>query len=619
MQTKHLYQFGPFCLDPVRRRLLRDGEVVKLTPKAFETLLVLVQQRGKTIEKDELLKTVWAGTIVEENNLNQSITLLRKTLGDSRQESQYIATIPGVGYRFVADVKEVQEQEPAGVEPAPIKTDRRPMFRYALLVLVPLVLAVVGYAVLTRKKTPPPGPAVSSIMVLPLDNLSGDPNEEYFADGVTDALIGDLAKLSGLQVISRTSSMHYKGTKKSLPEIAREIKVDAIVEGTVQRSGDRVVIRAQLIHAATDRHLWVQVYERPMRDVLDVQSEIAQTIARQIQIQMTPADQARLTTRHPVSPKAFDDYLQGRFLYWNRRTEENLHKAIAHFQNAIKEDPNYALAHVGLADCYNALGVVQIGALPPTEARRLAEETAKKALALDPTLAEAHTALGYANHYNWNWTAAETDFKRAIELNPSYANAHNFYASFLMSRGRIEESIASSTRARELDPFSLSISAQRGFLLENARRYDEAIEQLRNVIAMDPNHYQAHWFLGHTYALNKQFEQAIAASQKAVDVSQRAPGALGMLGMVYALAGQKDEANKILNELLELNKRRYVTPAALANLYIGLDNKDQAFFWLEKAFQERSNYLAYLKVFPILDPLRSDPRFADLVRRVGLP
>ncbi len=630
MQTRHLYQFGPFCLDPVKRRLLRDGEVVKLTPKAFETLLVLVQQRGKTIEKDELLKTVWAGTIVEENNLNQSITALRKSLGDSRLESQYIATIPGVGYRFVADVKEVQEEEPAGVEPggvelqpsaepAPIKTDRRPMFRYALLLLVPLVLAVVGYAVLTRKKSPPPGPAVSSIMVLPLDNLSGDPNEEYFADGVTDALIGDLAKLSGLQVISRTSSMHYKGTKKSLPEIAREIKVDAIVEGTVQRSGDRVVIRAQLIHAATDRHLWVQVYERPMRDVLDVQSEIAQTIARQIQIQMTPADQARLTTRHPVTPKAFDDYLQGRFLYWNRRTEENLYKAIAHFQDAIQEDPNYALAHVGLADCYNALGVVQIGALPPREARLRAEVTAKKALALDPTLAEAHTALGYANHYNWNWTAAETDFKRAIELNPSYANAHNFYASFLMSRGRIEESIASSTRARELDPFSLSISAQRGFLLENARRYDEAIEQLRSVIAMDPNHYQAHWFLGHTYALNKQFEQAIAASQKAVDVSQRAPGALGMLGMVYALAGQKDEANKILNELLELNKRRYVTPAALANLYIGLDNKDQAFFWLEKAFQERSNYLAYLKVFPILDPLRSDPRFADLVRRVGLP
>jgi len=597
---------------------MRDGEVVKLTPKAFDTLLVLVEQRGKTIEKDELLKTVWAGTIVEENNLNQSITALRKSLGDSRQESQFIATIPGVGYRFVADVQVVNEPAPA--EPEPIKTDRRPLFRYALMLLIPIVLAAVGYAVLSRKKSPPaPSPSVSSIMVLPLDNLSGDGGQEYFADGVTDALIGDLAKVPGLQVISRTSSMHYKGTKKSLPEIAREIKVDAIVEGSVQRSGDRVVIRAQLIHAATDRHLWVQTYERSMRDVLDVQSEIAQTIARQVQIQMTPADQARLANRHSVPPKAFDEYLQGRFLYWNKRTEENLHKAIAHFQNAIKEDPNYALAHVGLADCYNALGVVQIGALPPTEARRLAEETAKKALALDPTLAEAHTALGYANHYNWNWTAAETDFKRAIELNPSYANAHNFYASFLMSRGRVDESIASSTRARELDPFSLSISAQRGFLLENARRYGEAIEQLRSIIAMDPNNYQSHWFLGHTYALNKQFDEGVAASRKAVELSERAPGALGMLGLVYALAGQRDEANKILNELLELNKRRYVTPAAVANVYIGLGNKDQAFVWLEKAFQERSNYLAYLKVFPVLDPLRSDPRFTDLVHRVGLP
>jgi TolB-like protein/Tfp pilus assembly protein PilF len=456
-------------------------------------------------------------------------------------------------------------------------------------------------------------------MVLPLDNLSGDASQEYFADGVTDALIGDLAKLPGLQVISRTSSMHYKGTKKSLPEIAREIKVDAIVEGSVQRSGDRVVIRAQLIHAATDHHVWVQTYERPMRDVLDLQSEIAQTIARQVQIQMTPADQARLSTRHQVSPKAFDDYLQGRYLYWNRRTEENLQKAISYFQNAIKEDPNYALAHAALADCYNALGVVQIGALPPSEARKLAEENATRALALDPTLAEAHTALGYVKHYNWNWAGAEADFRRAIDLNPSYANAYNFYASFLMSRGRIEESIASSTRARELDPFSLSISAQRGFLLGNARRYDEAIEQLRNVTAMDPNNYSANWFLGHTYAANKQFDQAIAASQKAVELSQRAPGALGMLGLAYALAGLKDEANKILSELLELNKRRYVTPAALANVYIGLGNKDEAFVWLEKAFQERSNYLAYLKVFPILDPLRSDPRFTDLAQRVGLP
>lgn len=625
-QKQHFYEFGPFRLDVLKRRLLRDGEPLRLTPKAFDLLLVLVEESGRTVEKDELLERVWPGTAVEENNLNQNITALRKSLGDSRQESQYIATIPGVGYRFVGDVKKIDFEKvlPQSRKEANEEKEsrnffapwREKTFRYALLIFVSLILAALAYAFYTREKPAPPG--ISSIMVLPLENLSGDPQQEYFADGMTDALIGDLAKIGGLQVISRTSSMHYKGTKKSLPEIARELNVDAVVEGTVQRSGERVVIRAQLIHAATDRHLWVNTYERGMGDVLNLQSEIAQAIAREVQIKMTPAEQARLTTRHPVRPKAFDDYLQGRYLYWNKRTEENLYKSIAYFQNAIKEDPSYALAYVGLADCYNAMGTVQVGALPPIEARRRAEEAASKALEFDSSLAEAYSTLAQVKHFNWNWSGAEQDFKRAIELNPNYANGHNFYASYLMSLGRLDESIAASNRARELDPFSLSVSAQRGFLLENARRYNEAIEQLRGVIAMDPNHYQAYWILGHTYAANHQFDEAVAAAEKAVELSDRVPGALGILGLAYGLAGRKADATKILNELLKLNESRYVTPAALVNVYLGLGDKDQTFFWLEKAYQERSNYVAYLKVFPLLDPLRSDPRFADLIRRVGL-
>ncbi len=601
--------------------------MIRLTPKAFDLLLVLVEERGKTVEKDELLDRVWPGTAVEENNLNQNITALRKSLGDSRQESQYIATISGIGYRFVAEVRRVEEEgftqsrkdetEDAKEEqvhpPSVVRPSR--VFRYALLIVIPLLLAALAYALYRRE---PPRPAMSSIMVLPLENISGDASEEYFADGMTDALIGDLAKISGLHVISRTSSMHYKGTKKSLPEIAREIKVDAIVEGTVQRAGDRVVVRTQLIHAPTDRHLWVGDYTRDVRDVLDLQSEIARAVAQEVRIQMTPAEQARFASRRPVRPKAYDDYLQGRYLYWNKRTEENLNKAIAHFQSAIKEDESYAPAYVGLADCYNALGAVQVASMPPLEARRRAEEAATKALQLDSGLGEAYSALGYVKHYNWDWTAAEQNHKRAIELNPSYANAHNFYASYLMSRGRIDESIAASNRARELDPFSMSISAQRGFLFENARRYDEAIEQLRNVIAMDSNHYQALWILGHTYAANKQFDEAVAAAEKAVAVSQRTPGALGILGLAYGLAGRRAEATKVLNELLELNKTRYVTPAAFVNVYVGLGDKEQAFVWLEKAYQERSNFVAYLKVFPLLDPIRSEPRFADLVKRVGL-
>ncbi len=621
------YQFGPFTLDAAKRRLVRDGEVVRLTPKAFETLLALVEVRGKTIGKDELLKRIWGDTVVEENNLNQSITALRKALGDSRSESQYIATIPGQGYRFVADVREVVadvtpgETSPGGETVAPpVFTETRwTPFRRTLLIafgIVVLVLALAGVVSWTRRPAPE-RLNIASVMVLPLENLSGDPSQEYFADGMTDALIGDLARINGLRVISRTSSMHYKGKTKPLPEIASELKVDGVVEGTVQRSGDRVLVRAQLIHAASDTHLWVQTYERDVKDVLTMQSEIAQAIAREVQAK-TLSDQPGAIARRAVRPKAFDDYLQGRYLYWNKRTEENLQKAIEHFQNAIREDPSYALPYAGLADCYNSMGTVQVSALPPLDGRKQAEEAATKALALDSGLAEAHTALAYAHHFNWNWNAAEQSLKRALELNPNYANAHNLYASHLMAKGLIDESLASSNRARELDPFSLSISVQRGFLLENARRYDEAIEQLRNVIAMDPNHYQAYWMLGHAYAASGRFTEAVAAAEKTVALSDRVPGALGILGLVYGLAGRKDDATKVLNELLELNKKRYVTPAALVNVYVGLGDKDQAFFWLEKAYEERSNYIAYMNVFPILDPLRSDPRFDSLLQRVGL-
>lgn len=683
-QAKCFYEFGPFRLNPLRRRLTRDGDVVPLSPKAFDTLLALVRRSGRTIEKDDLMREVWPDAVVEENNLNQNITALRKSLGDSRQEGRYIATVPGLGYRFVADVREVEvgggdvtaaeqrmrthvvaeeEESTEGsvetrgrtaseaqapfalaaaeetetesarflrrssetlalpeAEASAINGSRAAgALRRSLLILAPLALAALVYALFTREKERPPYPSIASIVVLPLENLSGDPAQEYFADGLTDELIGALARIGELRVISRTSSMHFKGTKKSLPEIAGELKVDAVVEGTVQRSGERVRVRAQLIHAATDGHLWAETYERDVRDVLDVQSQIAQAIVREVQIKMTPAERARLTPRRPVHPKAFDDYLQGRYLYWNKRTVENLGKAIEYFQSAIKEDPTYARAYVGLADCHNALGTVQFGTGPPMEARRRAEEAAAKALEIDPALAEAHCVLGYVKHFNWDWAAAEHEFKRAIDLNPNYAHAHGFYAGYLMSRGRVEESLAASNRARELDPFSLSISVQRGFMLANARRYDEAIEQLRRVIAMDPNHHQSYWLLGHIYAFNGQLDEAVAASEKAVSLSGRAPAALGMLGLMYGLAGRKGEATKVLNELLEQGERRYVTPAAVAYVYVGLGDKDQSFVWLEKAYQERSNYIAYLKVNPIVDSLRSDPRFADLLRRVGLP
>jgi tetratricopeptide (TPR) repeat protein len=349
-----------------------------------------------------------------------------------------------------------------------------------------------------------------------------------------------------------------------------------------------------------------------------LQSEVAQTIVREIQTRVTPAEQARLAQTRAVNRKAYDDYLQGRYLFWNKRTQENLEKAIEYFRSAIKEDPAYAQAYVGIADCYNQLGGVNMSALHPLEARRQAEEFSGKALAIDSELAEAHVTLGYVKHRNWDWAAAEAEFKRALELNLNYADAHIHYAQYLMTRTRVEEALAEANRARELDPFSLDTSTLRGFLLYSARRYPEAIEQLRSVIAMDPNQYLAHWYLGQTYAANRQFAEAIASSEKAAALSGRAPGALGHLGLAYGLAGRKEEARQVLDELLALNRRRYVTAPTVAHIFIGLGDKDQAFVWLEKAFQERSNYMVWLKVWPPLDPLRSDPRFDDLLQRIGL-
>ena len=489
--------------------------------------------------------------------------------------------------------------------------------RWLALAACIVVLSLAAFVLTKLFRAPLAEGGIKSLVVLPLENLSGDPSQEYFADGMTDALIGDLAKIKGLQVISRTSAMHYKGVNKPLKEIAGELKVDAVIEGTVQRAGDRVLIRAQLIQADTDRHLWAESYERDLRDVLALQNEIAQAVVREIQLAVLPNERPRLSPNRSVNRKAFDDYLQGRFLYWNRRTDENLLKAINFFQSAVNEDPNYAPAYVGLADCNNALGTELIGAMSPAEARRRAQEAASKALEIDNDLADAHAAMGFIKHYNWDWTSAEEEFKLALELNPNSAYAHDCYASFFSCRGRLEEAVQEVNRAQQLDPFSIGISAKRGFILTTARRYDEAIEQFRRVISMDQNSYQAYWFLSQTYGLSGHLAEAIAASEKATSIS-RAPGALGFLGKHYALAGRKEEANKILNELMELRKHRYVSPPAIATVYIGLGNKDQAFYWLEKAYQERSNYMAYLKVFPGGDSLRDDPRFDDLLRRMGL-
>jgi len=630
---KQLYEFGPFRLDPTEHTLLREGRPIPLRPKVFDILLVLVKNHGHVLEKEQLMNAVWAEQFVEEGNINKNISMLRQALGEGDGGPKFIETVPKRGYRFIADVREVngndsvsekvntqssnlQESNTSVTRQSPTQPAIRTLV-LLLAIAAPVFTATLAYLVFIRARRPQLTPTITSVVVLPFQNLSGDPSQEYFVDGMTDALIGDLAKMGALRVISRTSAMHYKHSQESLPEIARELNVDAVVEGTVQRVGDRVHVRAQLIHAASDSHLWAADYDRDLRDVLSLQSEVARAIAVEVRIKVTPAEQKLLVPKRVVAREAVDNYLQGRY-FSNRRTEQDMRRAISYFESAIKADSNYAPPYAGLADCYNQLGTALIGVMPPTEARRTAEAAARKALEIDNELAEAHATLGYVSYFNWNWAAAEEEFKRSLELNPNYASAHSQYAHYLVARERIDEALAEINRAQELDPLSLSISSSRGLILQNARRYDQAIEQLRRVLAIDPNHYQANWTLALTYVANGQIAEAIAASEKAVAVSDRAPAALGVLGLSYGTAGRKREANKILNELSEMQKHRYVTPMAPAYIYMGLGNKEQAFAWLEKGLEERSNHIAFFKVSPTVDTLRSDPRFADLLRRIGL-
>ena len=465
-----------------------------------------------------------------------------------------------------------------------------------------------------------PTPQIDSIAVLPLDNLSGDPEEEYFVDGMTEELIAQLAQISALKVISRTSVMQYKKARKPLPEIARELDVDAVVEGSVRRAGNRVRITAQLVHAPTDRHLWAKSYERDLSDVLTLQSEVAREIANEINVALTPQEQARLSATRAVNPRAHELYLKGRF-FWNKRTPDDLKKSLEYFQQATTEDPNYALGYAGVADAYSLLGYVGYAVLPPREAFPKAKAAALKALELDPALAEAHVALAFAKwNYDWDWAGAEEGFRRAIALNPNYATARQFYGIYLVSLGRIEEGLAELKRAQELDPLSLIIRGNFAWGYIFGRRPDDALEQLRPTLEMDPSYPPTHYFMGLAYLRKGMHRQALASFKRNVELIRGGNLASDAnVAYAHAVVGEKAEARRRLEALKRTSEQRYVPPEWIAVVHAGLDERDQAFALLERAYQERSGLLPLLKVHPLFDKLRDDPRFADLVRRMNFP
>jgi len=459
------------------------------------------------------------------------------------------------------------------------------------------------------------GRGIESLAVLPLENMSRDTEQEYFADGLTEALITSLAKISALRVVSRTSAMQYKGVHKSLREIARELGVDGIVEGAVMRSGERVRISAQLIHASTDMHLWAESYDRDLRDILALQSQVASAIAREVEVKITPQEQAHLARTRPVEPEDYEAYLKGRY-YWNKRTGEGVKKGTEYFQQAIEKDPTYAAAYAGLADCAGIAG--WWGFVSPDQGCGQAKVAARKALEIDETLADAHASLGWALlHYDWDDLASEREFQRAIQLNPSYAIAHQWYGHTLICTGRFEEGFSEVKRAIQLDPLSLPIRVSYAGLLWLTRQDDQAIEQSKKALELDSNYAGLHWSLGLAYIGKGMYDSAIEELEKAATLSGGASKFIADLGYSYAIAGQRDVTLRILEQLQERSRQSYVNSYAIAQIHAALKDRDEAFRCLGNAYQERSFFMAYLKIDPLLQSLHSDSRFQDLLRRLG--
>jgi len=614
---KHLYEFGPYRIDTVERLLQRGDETIPLTPKAADTLLALVSNSGRILEKDELIKIVWPDTFVEEGALARNISALRKALGDDAESSEYVETIPKRGYRFIATVRAVSAgAPPEAVEPVKKRHSPSPWIVWAVAGVVLILVAVLAYPTLSRRFNRPP--SISSLAVLPLNNMSNDPAQEYFADGMTEELINSLAKIEALRVISRTSAMTYKGMKsKSLPQIARELRVDGIVEGSVQQSNNRVRITVRLFDGKTERQLWAQSYERDLRDVLALRSDVASAIAREIQVKLTPREQQRLAQSRPVNPLAYLAYSYGRYC-WNKRTPEDFQRGLDYFQRAIKMDSSYAPAYAGMADAYALLGSIGVDAYPPNEVMPKAKEAALKAVSLDDGLAEGHTSLGYVKlSYDWDLAAAEREFKRAIDLNPGYATAHHWYAHYFLATAQPDEAIAEVKRAQALDPLSFSINVGLGWCLYHARRYDDAVAQYRSTLEIDPSFSLAHCTLGMALAQKQAYDDALMEFNKALTLPGSRWFVQANIARTYALSGKRVEAKKLVAELEESSQRQYVPAMYLAAIYAALGNGERSIRWIQRAYEERSDYMIYLKTEPSVDAFRSDPRFQGLLKLIA--
>lgn len=633
-------RFGAFELDLKTCELRKGGLRLKLQPQPSKVLAILAGRAGKTVTREEIQQQVWGDELFVdfERGLNVCIQQIRGALNDDADDPRFIETLPKRGYRFLPSVECVNEPtiaaQPAGARdsnsapimpketgpglPASPSAGRK---RVAVITLASVAaLLVVLYITKASTKIFPRrgGQPIRSIAVLPFDNFSGDPEQQYFADGMTEALTADLGQIRGLRVPSRTSVMLYKRANKPLREIARELDVDALVEGSVTRSGDHVGVTVQLLDGSRDQHLWGETYERDSRDVLTLQHELARSITEELKISLTPQEQQLLKSVRPVNPDAYSAYLHGRY-YWYKRTNNGFETSIRYYEQAIAADPAYAPAYAGLADAYALLASSPNDALPPNEAMPKAKAAAQKALQLDDGLAEAHASLAYVSMvYEWNWVAAEKEFQRAIEINPRYAGAHEWYAQLLAARGRQDEALSEVKKARDADPMLVLMHAAVAEVLYYSRRYDEVIAQCQQTLELDPSYALAHLHLGRAYTAKGMYPEAISEYRKAKDSLGEAPAIVMAIGYTSAKAGDRSAARKALEELKAQSKQRYVPTLYFAAIHTGLGDSKEGISLLETAYREHYGYLVYLNVDPMADSLRSTPRFQVLLQRLGL-
>lgn len=650
-----MVRFGVYEADLKACELRKHGMRLKLSEQPFQILAILLEKPGDVVTREELRNRLWPeDTFVDfDHSLNNAVMRLREVLGDSSDRPLFIETLPRRGYRFLAPVEEAcgahlapgaaesaigkqlaAKQTASSLPDEPVTArsaaettwrGRWPALpRLAFVVLGILALAALASGIVVHYGHGTAASKASSghdtaIVVLPLENLSGDKDQDYFADGMTDELTANLAKIRSLRVISRSTAMAYKGTHKPLSQIAQELHVDAVVEGTVLRAGQRVRITAELVQVSTDQHLWADTYESQIGDILALQNRVSSAIVDQIRIKLTPEDKERLAKNPSVSPEAYEDYLKGRY-YWNKRSGEGFAKAIGYFEDATRKDPQYALAYAGLADCYGIIGATIFGNLPAAEAAPKAKAAAIRALEIDPSLAEAETSLAIAKfNYDWDWAGAAEGFKRAIQMDPSYATAYQRYSLYSIAMGRFGDSFEQINKARELDPLSISINSSLGWRFYLARQYDRAIEQLRNTLEMDPSYEWARLILGQAYEQKGEYKLAIEELRKAVELSHNSPLMISALAHTYAATGNYSEAQRLLGHLEAQSKTQYVSPYYIAVVYLGMGKNELAMDWMERAFADRSNGLVFLRVEPELDPLRSNPRFVALQKQLKFP